>query len=125
RNNAGMVSGRAVYHGDGAFGAFAAFGGLGCVRHRRGKLPVNSQRRNLLTGLAAGAAVLPLLPNAGRAQQAAVERDWSGNNPLRYPDPDIIALEPRFRRYVPFNTPLMRLYTGTLWAEGPAWNGVG
>ena len=23
------------------------------------------------------------------------------------------------------NTPIQRLYTGTLWAEGPAWNGVG
>jgi gluconolactonase len=26
---------------------------------------------------------------------------------------------------VPFNTPLQRLYTGTFWSEGPAWNGVG
>ena len=23
------------------------------------------------------------------------------------------------------NTPLQRLWTGALWAEGPAWNGVG
>jgi len=52
-------------------------------------------------------------------------RDWSGANPLPYPDPDIIALEPRFRPYVLFNTPIQRHYTGTLWAEGPAWNGAG
>jgi gluconolactonase len=24
-----------------------------------------------------------------------------------------------------FNSPILRLHTGTLWAEGPAWNGVG
>ena len=89
---------------------------------------MRSNRRELLAGLA-GAAVLPLLPQSGRAQppvaQGPVERDWSGNAPLRYPDPDIIALDPRFRRYALFNTPLQRLHTGTFWAEGPAWNGVG
>ena len=45
--------------------------------------------------------------------------------PVRYPDPDIVALDPRFRRYIIGNTPIRRLHTGTLWAEGPAWNGVG
>ncbi len=54
-----------------------------------------------------------------------VQRDWSGKQPLVYPDPDIVALDPRFRRYTVANTPLRRLHTGTLWAEGPAWNGVG
>ena len=52
-------------------------------------------------------------------------RDWSGDTPLGYPDPDIIALDERFRRYILFNTPIRRHYVGTLWAEGPAWNGVG
>jgi gluconolactonase len=52
-------------------------------------------------------------------------RDWTGRDPVRYPDPDIIALDPRFRRYIIGNTPIRRLHTGTLWAEGPAWNGVG
>jgi gluconolactonase len=66
-----------------------------------------------------------------RAQQTALPqnippaapRNW--NEPGPYPDPDIITLDNRFRRYVLFNTPIQRLYTGTLWAEGPAWNGVG
>jgi len=52
-------------------------------------------------------------------------RDWSGDTPLMYPDPDIIALDNRFRRYILFNTPIRRHYVGTLWAEGPAWHGVG
>src|SRR5690606_36948459 len=109
-----------VYHGDDRASARS----LGLLERAKGR-PVNSNRRDLPTGLAAGAAILPFLPGAAGAQQAPVERDWSGNNPVRYPDPDIIALEPRFRRYILFNTPLQRLYTGTLWAEGPAWNGVG
>jgi gluconolactonase len=52
-------------------------------------------------------------------------RDWLGGEPVRYPDPDIVALDNRFRRYVVGNTSIRRLHTGTLWAEGPAWNGVG
>jgi gluconolactonase len=52
-------------------------------------------------------------------------RDWSGASPLPYPDPDLIALDPRFNRYILFNTPIKRLHMGTMWAEGPAWNGVG
>jgi gluconolactonase len=87
-----------------------------------------ASRRQLLAGIA-GASLAPLLPRLGAAQggvlPAPVARDWSGNTPLRYPDPDIITLDPRFGPYVLFNTPLQRLYTGTLWAEGPAWNGVG
>src|SRR5690242_6732419 len=53
----------------------------------------------------------------------AAERDWSGQRPVRYPDPDIISLDPRFDRYKLGNTPIQRLHTGMLWAEGPAWNG--
>src|SRR5690606_23336898 len=40
-------------------------------------------------------------------------------------DPGVTALDPRFRQCIAFNAPLQRLYSGTLWAEGPAWNGVG
>ena len=77
-----------------------------------------------LTGLA-------LAPIAARAQAPAPQfppaaaRDWTRGDPIRYPDPDIVALDPRFRRYMVGNTIIKRLHTGTLWAEGPAWNGVG
>lgn len=56
---------------------------------------------------------------------AAAERDWTGNRPVRYPDPDIVVLDKRFAKYKIGNTTIQRLHTGTLWAEGPAWNGVG
>jgi gluconolactonase len=48
-----------------------------------------------------------------------------GAEPVRYPDPDVVVLDPRFARYKIGNTPIQRLHTGMLWAEGPAWNGVG
>ncbi len=44
--------------------------------------------------------------------------------PVRYPEPDVVVLDKRFK-YKLGNTPIQRLYRGTLWAEGPAWNGVG
>lgn len=53
----------------------------------------------------------------------AQSRDWS--QPVRYPDPDIVSLDPRFDKIKLGNTPIQRLHTGTLWAEGPAWNAVG
>src|SRR5574340_965889 len=53
------------------------------------------------------------------------QRDWSGREPVRYPDSDIIVLDKRFAAYKIGNTPIRRLHTGMLWAEGPAWNGVG
>src|SRR5262245_41062189 len=62
---------------------------------------------------------------AGGVSPQATPRDWSGNAPSVYPDPDLVALDPRFQRYILFNTPIRRLHTGTLWAEGPAWSGVG
>lgn len=54
------------------------------------------------------------------------KRDYGPHaEPARYPDPDIIVLDKRFAKYKIGNTPIQRLYVGMLWAEGPAWNGVG
>jgi gluconolactonase len=100
------------------------------INTRSQGLLLNSNRRQLLLGMAG--AALSGIAGTARAQapgepvsSRAIERDWSGLNPQRYPDPDIITLDPRFRACVQFNAPLQRLHTGTLWAEGPAWNGVG
>ncbi|HZU38796.1 MAG TPA: SMP-30/gluconolactonase/LRE family protein, partial [Gemmataceae bacterium] len=58
---------------------------------------------------------------------AVLAQDRYGRNapPIRYPDPDIIALDKRFEKYKIGNTGIRRLHTGMLWCEGPAWNGVG
>ena len=45
--------------------------------------------------------------------------------PVDYPNNDVIVLNPeRFTAKIG-NTPIRRLYTGGMWFEGPAWNGVG
>ena len=84
------------------------------AKHEIYESPSVGRRAFLAASL--GAAVTPL---------AKAQRDWSGSNPVRYPDPDIIALDKQFNKYKIGNTPIQRLYTGTLWSEGPAWNGVG
>ena len=71
-------------------------------------------RRSLL----AGAATL--------FATAAFARDYGpGTQPQRYPDPDLVTLDPRFKKYALGNTAIHRLHTGMQWAEGPAWNGSG
>ncbi len=79
----------------------------------------NFDRRTLLKGAAAFAAATTV------ASQASA-RDFSASaEPQRYPDPDIVVLdEKRFKAKVG-NTTIKRLYTGCLWAEGPAWNAQG
>ena len=44
-------------------------------------------------------AATALAPAAAYAQ-----RDWSGQNPVRYPDPDIIVLDKSFAKYKIGNT---------------------
>ena len=83
------------------------------------------KRRTFLSAAMASTAVLPMLASAQTALPPAEPRDWAGATPLRYPDPDLIAIDRSFQRYILFNTPIRRHHTGTLWAEGPAWNGVG
>lgn len=75
-------------------------------------MPWPTNRRAFLTTLAATAT-------------SALARDWSGQTPERYPDPDVVALDPDFKKLIQGNSPIRRLHTGMLWAEGPAWNGSG
>jgi gluconolactonase len=86
-------------------------------------------RRTLLTAALGAAAVaaapVGAQPPAQSVSPNATPRDWSGREPVRYPDPDLVALDARFQKYILFNTAIVRLYTGSLWAEGPAWNAVG
>jgi gluconolactonase len=89
-------------------------------------------RRSFLAatiGVAAVARVAAQAPAAGQGPApiplGPSTRDYSHEGPTPYPDPDIVAVDPRFRRYIIFNTAIKRLHTGTAWAEGCAWNGVG
>ena len=73
-------------------------------------------RRSLLTG------ALTLTASAALAQQ---DRYSPGAAVIRYPDPDIIVIDKRYEALKIGNTPIQRLHTGSMWAEGCAWNGTG
>ena len=75
-------------------------------------------RRGFLAAASALAAATAMAP------QAFARNFGPDAPPVRYPEPDVVPLDKRFK-YKLGNTPIMRLYTGTMWAEGPAWNGVG
>jgi gluconolactonase len=66
-----------------------------------------------------------LASTALTSRPAFAQRDWTGHEPIRYPDPDVLVLDKRFAKYRVNNTAIRRVYTGLLWAEGPAWNGAG
>lgn len=82
--------------------------------------PLASVPRRSFLAMTAGAL--------GVAATTALGRDFGPHaQPVRYPDPDIVTLDPRFKKYALGNTPIQRIYHSDqmLWAEGPAWNGVG
>jgi gluconolactonase len=79
-----------------------------------------SHRRAFLASTITTAAGAVLAGAAG-----AQERDWSGARPVRYPDSDVVVLDPRFQKYKLGNAAIQRVHTGTAWAEGPAWSAVG
>ena len=86
-----------------------------------------SRRRFFTRAGAAVMATLAARQGLMAQDRKAVPRDWTGVIPTRFPDPDIIVLDERFEKYKLGNAPIQRLYhsSNMLWAEGPAWSGVG
>jgi gluconolactonase len=107
-------------------------------------------RRSLIKGIAAVAGAVALSPGVVRADEgdktcapgATVtkvgalsiapgvpmddpDRYDPGAPPVHYPDPDVVAVTPAFNKYIVGNSAIKRLWTGALWAEGPAWSAVG
>jgi gluconolactonase len=88
-------------------------------------------RRVMVTGAATMAAF------AAKAQQRSETgtppsvitnppRQWGRDAPPDiYPDPDIIVIDPAFKRYLLGITAIKRAATGFKWAEGPAWSSEG
>ena len=93
--------------------------------NNRPSSPASVLNRRAFVSSAASAVAGAAAFVAHSTRGAAAERDWSGQSPVRYPDADILVLDPRFDKYKVGNTPIQRLHTGLLWAEGIVWNGVG
>ena len=92
-------------------------------------------RRRFLAGVGAGAAVAVGAGAALAQDMGPVEPPSTVTSPPRefgpegapnvyFWDPDVIAVDPSFNGLAQPNAPIQRLWTGALWAEGPAWNGV-
>lgn len=76
------------------------------------------QRRTFISAVAtAGASLVTRV--SGSAQ------DWRKSPPVRYPEPAIEVVDPRFAPYKLINAGIERLHTGARWAEGPVWFGDG
>ena len=92
-------------------------------------------RRGFLVGAGAGAVTLgsaaAFAQNGGPVEPLSTittpRRDFGpGGAPTTYfTDPDVLTIDPMFNSLRQPNAPIERLWTGALWAEGPAWNGVG
>jgi gluconolactonase len=94
-------------------------------------------RRQFVESLGAAglAAALPARSAAQPQQTPAAPpstvtwppRDFGPNAPptTYFTDPDIVTVDPQFGNYIQRNSAIVRLWTGALWAEGPAWNGQG
>lgn len=92
-------------------------------------------RRGLLEtmGLAGTAVLAPRLLRAQTANRgeplstvSTPPRDFTpGAPPAPYPDPDVLVIDSSFNALRVFNSPIQRLWTGSLWAEGPAWSSQG
>jgi hypothetical protein len=50
---------------------------------------------------------------------------WAAETPIRYPDPHIKVLDPRFQQYVLGNAAIERIAGGCRFTEGPVWFGDG
>jgi gluconolactonase len=72
-------------------------------------------RRSMLKSAMSAAVVAPLT--------AQTKRDWTGKDPIGYPDPDIIVIDAKRFRYRDNNAAIERVFVGCRWAEGPAWDG--
>jgi gluconolactonase len=80
-------------------------------------------------GAAVGAAALAPKTAAGQGAPAVpppVPYDPRRNydpagEPVSYPDPDIVTIDPAFNGLRVNNTAIHRLWTGGMWSEGPAW----
>ena len=85
-------------------------------------------RRTFLATAATAAATAAALGQEGKPTTARIPRAYGPDAPpVRYPEPDVLVLDPRFKAYKLGNSPILRLFHSKqmLWAEGPAWNGVG
>jgi len=61
----------------------------------------------------------------GTAASGSERSRWESSAPVRYPDPDVIVLDPRFQHLVLPHAAIERIATGFRFTEGPVYYGDG
>ena len=90
--------------------------------------PIGLVRRSFLASAVAGvAASAAAVTDASASDKFARDRDWTGNDPVTYPEPAFEVLDKRFTGRQG-NATLQRIWHGqghdaALWCEGPVWMG--
>ena len=90
--------------------------------------PVGMSRRSFLATAAASAAVAATATSAfAGTDKFGRDRDWTGNDPVTYPEPAFEVKDKRFSGRQG-NATLQRIWHGSgndaaLWCEGPVWMG--
>lgn len=98
-------------------------------RHGRKAMIIN--RRQSLGALGLGTAAVLAAPVVLAQQPPSTvttpPRSFAPDAPpnVYFTDPDLVSHDPGFGALIQANAPLQRLWTGSLWAEGPAWSAVG
>jgi gluconolactonase len=64
-------------------------------------------------------------PEAGGGPSLSGLTRWESPAPIRYPDPDILVLDPRFQNMVLGHAAIERIATGFRFTEGPVYYGDG
>ena len=93
-------------------------------------------RRRVVTSLTVGVGAAAIISRTGLAQRVQVAPPSTITTPPRdfgpqgapttyFTDPDVLSVDPLFDQYAQPNSAIQRLWTGALWAEGPAWNAEG
>src|SRR5437879_602849 len=83
-------------------------------QHREATAMMLGRRAFMMTGAAAAVDV-------GAGDGAA----WAAELPIRYPEPNIKVLDPRFQKYMLGNAAIERIAGGCRFTEGPVWFGDG
>ena len=104
-----------------------------CTRNFGGAV----SRRTLVAAMATGAGMMALGSRSAAAAEGgpvappstitSPPRDFGPNGApnVYFTDPDVLTVDPSFDGLRQPNAPIQRLWTGSLWAEGPAWNSQG
>src|SRR5271155_3900466 len=90
-----------------------------------GQCPASPRRRWRPAVCSAGSRPRWSAARIPRGQNMPSDNRWDQAAPIRYPDPDINVLDPRFQKYVLGNAAIERIAGGCRFTEGPVWFGDG